>query len=486
MKKIIIDCFLFALLLIGIFCNKEVSVSPQELPIHTGRIYIMSNPSKAKIYLNDKNTGRLTPDSIRWLEAGKYKITLKLDDWNDIVLNTNIDETKMDSLFIDFTKDPSMCGSLEVKTNPSGAEIFLNSESTGKLTPSTIDNLFPGTYNLLLHRVRYLDDTLQVKIASKKTTSVTRVLVDTAVWNVYNKYNSPLPTNSILSIAIDNYNIKWIGTLGGGLVIFDDKEWKIFNTDNSPLPDNSINVIYIDAHNNKWLGTLNEGLVKFDGTSWTIYNISNSGLPSNKIWAINSDLNDNLWIGTYDKGIAVFDGFNWKVYNENNSELPSNYVTSLAIDKNNNKWIGTFVDGLVKYDGTNWQQYNSNNSWMPDLITALCVDESGDIWAGITYWDNYPGGLYKFDESKGWMLYTSYFSDRLSCIVSDLKNRLWIGTYDNGLGLIEGIFIYRDFYNSTNSPIYSDIVNCIAVEMSGIKWVGTGTDGLMRLKFKRY
>lgn len=486
MGKIIIGCFLITLFFIGIFCNKEVSVSPPDSPVHTGRIYIQSNPSRAKIYLNGKNTGRLTPDSIRWLEAGQYKITLKIEDWSDVVFNTNIDETNMDSLFIDFTKYPLMYGSLEVKTFPSGVEIFLNYKNTDKLTPAIIDSLLPGSYNLLLHRERYLDDTLTIKIASRKITSVTRVLVDTAVWNVYNKYNSPLPTNSILSVAVDNNNVKWIGTLGKGLAVYDDKEWKIFNTDNSPLPDNSINVIHIDRLNNKWLGTLNEGLVKFDGYSWTIFNVSNSGLPSDKIWAIDSDINNNLWIGTYDKGIGVYDGFNWTVYNENNSDLPSNYVTSLAIDNKGNKWIGTYANGIVRFNGITWEKFNSNNAWMPDIITTINVDASGIIWAGITHWENYTGGLYKYDESKGWTLYTSYFSDRLSCIVSDLRNRLWIGSFDNGLGLVEGIFIYRDLYNSSNSPIQNEIVNCIAIDVNGIKWVGTGVDGLMMLKFKRY
>ena len=84
---------------------------------------------------------------------------------------------------------------------------------------------------------------------------------------------------------------------------------------------------------------------------------------------------------------------------------------------NGNKWIGTFMDGIVEYDGVTWQKFNSNNSWMPDLITAICVDGNGIMWAGITHWENYTGGLYKYDDTKGWTLYTSYFSDRLSCIV---------------------------------------------------------------------
>jgi hypothetical protein len=483
MKKVIIIICLSVLYFIGIHCQKEVSVSPEESPIHKGFINIESNPTNAKIFLNDKNTGRITPDSLRWLEAGKYKLTLKLNNWADSVFYISIDEIRRDSLYIDFTRDSAMCGTLEVKTTPAGATIFINSENSGKVTPATISNLLPGEYNIGFLKERYWYDTVNVTIMSNRTTAVQRVLADTAVWIVYKKSNCQIPSNSILSVAVDNNNIKWVGTVGQGLVSFDDKVWKIFNRDNSPLPDNSINIVFIDKLNNKWIGTINSGLVKYNESTWTIYNTSNSGLPSDMIWGIAEDKNGDLWIATYNKGLAVFDGFSWRVYNSSNTGVPIDNITSLLIDKNGNKWIGTSINGIFKFDGNNWQNYSSENNWMPDIVTALGTDDTGNIWAGISHYDNFPGGLYKFDEINGWTLFTSYFSDRISCIVS-ASNRYWIGSYNNGFGLIEGRFIYRDFYNSSNSPIQTDIVNSIAIDAEGNKWIGTGADGLLKFKFK--
>lgn len=124
MKKVIINSCIAVLVLIGFYCQKELSVSPEDPVIHTGLIYIKSNPTNAKIFLNDKNTGKTTPDSLRWLEAGKYKLTLKLNDWADSVFFVTIDEIKKDSVLIDFTMNSSMSGTLDVKTLPAGAEIF--------------------------------------------------------------------------------------------------------------------------------------------------------------------------------------------------------------------------------------------------------------------------------------------------------------------------------------------------------------------------
>ena len=40
--------------------------------------------------------------------------------------------------------------SLDITSNPSGAQIFLNGNYTGEVTPALIENIFPGTYDILL------------------------------------------------------------------------------------------------------------------------------------------------------------------------------------------------------------------------------------------------------------------------------------------------------------------------------------------------
>jgi len=52
----------------------------------------------------------------------------------------------------------------------------------------------------------------------------------------YHIYNSQLPSNSVIDIAIDADNNKWIGMYAGGLAkLTNQGTWKIFNKENSPL-----------------------------------------------------------------------------------------------------------------------------------------------------------------------------------------------------------------------------------------------------------
>jgi len=63
--------------MIFISCEKEVSTSQPENPPGKAQINISSNPTGTKIYLNNKNSGNFTPDSITFLDEGRYSITLK-------------------------------------------------------------------------------------------------------------------------------------------------------------------------------------------------------------------------------------------------------------------------------------------------------------------------------------------------------------------------------------------------------------------------
>lgn len=135
----------------------------------------------------------------------------------------------------------------------------------------------------------------------------------------YNSANSGLPGNSIGAIAIDETNIKWIGTRDG-LARFDGTDWTVYNTGNSGLPHNSVQAITINDDNIKWIGTLGGGLALFDGTDWTEYNSGNTGLPNNRVWSITIDEANIKWLGT-DGGLGV--------YNEGGAVSVDHFLTEI-------------------------------------------------------------------------------------------------------------------------------------------------------------
>jgi len=290
-----------------------------------------------------------------------------------------------------------------------------------------------------------------------------------ADWIVYNKGNSGLPDNKILSLTIDALGNKWVGTYEGGLAKFDGTNWTTYNTDNSNIPANYINSVAIDALGNKWVGTYGSGLTKFDGTRWTTYNTGNSGIPDNYINSVAIDALGNKWVGTYASGLTKFDGVNWTTYNTGNSSIPNNYINSVAIDASDDRWIGTKSE-ITKFNGTSWTTYNNPNFKLPfNSISEIIIDISENKWIGT-----HNGGLVKFDGTT-WTIYNTANSqlpeNDVRTITVDALGNKWIGTYGSGLTKFDGT--NWTTYNTGNSSIPNNWIKSIALDASDNKWIGT-------------
>ncbi len=73
----------------------------------------------------------------------------------------------------EYTEDlPS--GKIIVKSIPSGADIFLNSSRTGKMTPDSLVSLQPALYSVKLKLAGYKDTTITVNVipGSKKNITI--------------------------------------------------------------------------------------------------------------------------------------------------------------------------------------------------------------------------------------------------------------------------------------------------------------------------
>jgi hypothetical protein len=73
---------------------------------------------------------------------------------------------------------PNETGKLVVKSNPSGARIYLLGTDTGKNTPNTLVNLEPGDYNLFLYLQYYDTAYFTVTIQKNLTTTKEITLLD--------------------------------------------------------------------------------------------------------------------------------------------------------------------------------------------------------------------------------------------------------------------------------------------------------------------
>jgi len=80
--------------------------------------------------------------------------------------------------------------------------------------------------------------------------------------------------------------------------------WTIYNKENSGLVDNLILSLAEDSFGNIWVGT-NKGVSVFDGSKWKTYTAENSELVHNRVQTIKAR-SKKVYIGTT-KGISVFE-----------------------------------------------------------------------------------------------------------------------------------------------------------------------------------
>ena len=288
----------------------------------------------------------------------------------------------------------------------------------------------------------------------------------------YDKANSGLPVNSILAVAVDQNGIKWIGTEGGGLVMYDGSNWTVFNTVNSGVPSDIVTTIFPDAEGNKWIGT-SAGLAKLDNRQqWTVYTVSNSGLPANHINQVITE-NKDLWIATA-KGIARFNENRFITYNKTNSQLSSDNVKCITIGRNGEKWIGlgneyTYNNGgLLHIEGENWTIYNTSNSALPSNdVNALYANQNGTVFIGTG--NNEFATLLKLESGK-WS-YSEFAEDAITSIMIDREGNEWFATEESGIKQISGTSI-RSF-NVSNSNLSSNAVAEIVFDERNNKWIVT-------------
>ncbi len=266
-----------------------------------------------------------------------------------------------------------------------------------------------------------------------------RLTISTGDVVSYNTANSPMTSNIVRAMAIDENNNKWIGTWRDGLMKFDNDSWTIYDTANSGLPAMGFMDMKVDSENKIWmivycldLSTIGS-VVCYDGSDWTIYNSQNSGIPGTSYLSLDIDNYDTVWIGSYYEGLVKFDGQTWTVYNEENSDIPDDHIYAVYIDSDNTKWIGT-SQGMAEFDGSNWTVYTTWSGFPYPVIRSINRDENKTLWISSNTFNS--GGI-------------SYH-----CLVSRDTNNVWT-VYDQG-----------------NSGLPHDCIKQISIS-DNIKWFGT-------------
>ena len=474
--KISVQTFFGIFIFIYTGCDKEVSRTPVEPPPPQGFIYINSIPDGFAIYQDGRNTGRVTPDSISYIEAGDYEIMLRKKYFKDTSLVVSLSENQKFILIIDVASNPSMYGNLFLQTEPEGAEILINDSLINKVTPQIIQNLFPGEYQVKFRLFNHRETEIVAIVQSSQTNNYVEELRDTSEWVDYMITNSGIQSNLLTDIIIDNMNNKWIGTINDGLIKFDEKVFTNYNTVNSSIPANKINCINLDNQNRIWVGTDN-GIGILNVSSWTIYNSDNSELTSEIINTIRFDNSGNAWIGTAGN-LVKFDGSSWSVYNE---PAGKDWINDIHIENEVKLWLGTNADGIRTFENAAFDSLlQSEYGYPSNTISSIASDQYSKIWFCFLPDTAGRGGVSSWDGSAFINFFLGSFDNNVNNIFIDNGDNKWISTS-------EGFVLLDSQNNSTafttlNSVITSNNITASVRDQNGYVWVTTMGGGLNKYK----
>lgn len=134
-------------------------------------------------------------------------------------------------------------------------------------------------------------------------------LTDTAV-QIHATYIDLFPDNTQNGVAFDEVNDdRWLACPAGGLLrqggSFAGGPWFQYVTQNSTIPTNTLLSIAMDASGRPWIGTSLAGLaVRNTNGSFTSYSTFNSDLPDNTVPSVAVGHDGSIWAGTYYGGVG--------------------------------------------------------------------------------------------------------------------------------------------------------------------------------------
>lgn len=324
----------------------------------------------------------------------------------------------------------------------------------------------------------------------------------------YNNYRhsktnpAGLSSNNTYKLFLDSRNDLWIGTWGGGLNKLNRKD-QSFEQINLNIPglytnDNQIVLtIHEDPSGILWVGTDGTGVFKFNLRQKQFFNLGHelhkSSLVSTHILSVYVDPYQKLWLGTKGGGIQYSeDWIHFKKIQIQEKPVRNApialYESRAFLQDGNFLWVAT-SNGLVRLvnDG---KRVGNPTVFVPDpkdsnsiggkKINVLVKDANGRIWIGtqengLSYIAGYNNGKPIFRNFlPAYGVKGALQNERVSALLVDSKNRLWVGTY-KGLHLF--LPEQKRFRLFAQSGLMNSISNstilCLAEDKEGNIWAGT-------------
>jgi ligand-binding sensor domain-containing protein/signal transduction histidine kinase len=225
----------------------------------------------------------------------------------------------------------------------------------------------------------------------------------------------------------------------------------------------------------------------------------NDGLSHNFVRGIFQDSRGFIWISTID-GLNKFDGYTFKTYKSRNNDttsLSSNNISDALVEDNyGNIWLGTWGGGICIYNRKSDSfkrirhstRVQENTGFPSKFVYVLHKDTKNRIWVGTS-----DQGLILADPDK--LIFTQFAHDPanpsslshngIQSITEDDKGNLWIGTLGGGLNYFNPEtkkFIHYKHQDSDQQSPANDVVTSVFFDSKKRLWIATTNNTLSLMK----
>ncbi len=294
----------------------------------------------------------------------------------------------------------------------------------------------------------------------------------------------------------------WAGLEQKGLhsASFEGDSWSAVAI-NSPKT-NKFSSLYLSSDSVLWATSSTDGFMAYDGEKW--HNFDNlSSISRGDFRKVLEDSYGRIWLATWGRGVYVLEGSLDSLqvtridtsggYLSGSTTVNPGYVviSTMTRDAEGTLWLANFgaLDGraiaAVSPEGQ-WMYFTRAAGVRSDDIRSMLVDRAGRLWYGTGNKGvgviDYAGTLLDpadDDLSQGLGAEDNLQHLTVTALAEDEDGTIWIGTLD-GLNSWFGGQVFSFVTNSQGQRLISENISTIGVDPANNKWIGT-TAGISML-----
>ncbi len=283
-----------------------------------------------------------------------------------------------------------------------------------------------------------------------------------------------LANTRILNLFEDTNGTLWIATEGQGLIRMRNGQVHRFHASDG-LGTNTVWKTLQTRDGTLWAATYGGGLARFHGHSF-IPLTTKDGLPANRVTCLLEDHAGTLWAGFAGAGLAqIRDGR--VVATMTSGPLARATILSLLEDREHNVWVGTESHGLIRLGESLFTTLGTADGLTSPMVRCVLEAHDGSLWVGTS-----SGGLQHFVRQDGRMVLAAVQphlpAADVFALYEEPGGRLWVGTYQQGVFLLDGKKLRRW---DSNDGLPANTVWALEGDGRGGVWAGTYGGGLAHI-----